>query len=48
MIQRGKQRSLPEILIELREDDPEFKQAISAQSYRASQVVAEPNELGAK
>lgn len=46
MIQRGKQRSLPEILIELREDDPEFKHAISAQSFRASQVVAEPQELG--
>jgi CRP/FNR family cyclic AMP-dependent transcriptional regulator len=39
MMNRGKQRSLPEILIELREDDPEFKQAISAQSFRAGQQL---------
>lgn len=46
MVHRGKQRSLPEILIELREDDPEFKQAISAQSFRAGQHVADPEQLG--
>jgi CRP-like cAMP-binding protein len=36
---------MPEILIELREDDPEFKQAISAQGYRAGQTIAEPSAL---
>ncbi len=46
MVQRGKQRSLPEILIELREDDPEFKEAISVQSFRAGQHVANPEQLG--
>ncbi len=46
MVQRGKQRSVPEILIELREDDNEFRQAIVAQSFRAGQVVAEPEGLG--
>ena len=46
MMQRGKQRSLPEILIELREDDLEFKEAISVQSFRAGQHVATPEQLG--
>lgn len=46
MVHRGKQRSVPEILIELREDDNEFRQAIVAQSFRAGQVVAEPEGLG--
>lgn len=46
MVQRGKQRSLPEILIELREDDPEFKEAISVQSFRSGQHVATPEQLG--
>lgn len=46
MANRGKQRSVPEILIELREDDNEFRQAIVAQSFRAGQVVAEPEGLG--
>lgn len=46
MFQRGKQRSLPEILIELREDDLEFKEAISVQSFRAGQHVATPEQLG--
>ncbi len=46
MANRGKQRSVPEILIELREDDNEFRQAIVAQSFRAGQVVAEPDGLG--
>ena len=36
---------MPEILIELREDDLEFKQAISAHSCRAGHVVAEPEAL---
>ncbi|HEX9117655.1 MAG TPA: Crp/Fnr family transcriptional regulator [Anaerolineae bacterium] len=45
MVYRGKQRSLPEILIELREDDPEFKQAITAHGFRAGQTVAEPEYL---
>lgn len=45
MVYRGKQRTMPEILIELREDDPEFKQAISAQGYRAGQTIAEPEAL---
>lgn len=46
MVYRGKQRSVPEIFIELREDDPEFKQSIVAKSFRAGQVVAEPEALG--
>ncbi len=45
MVYRGRQRSLPEILIELREDDLDFKQAIAAQAFRASQTVAEPEIL---
>lgn len=45
MVYRGKQRSVPEILIELREDDPEFKQAIVAHSFRSGQTVAEPDLL---
>jgi CRP/FNR family transcriptional regulator, cyclic AMP receptor protein len=45
MVYRGKQRSIQEILIELREDDPEFKQAITAQSFRMGQTVAEPDVL---
>ena len=45
MVYRGKQRTMPEILIELREDDPDFKQAIAAQGYRAGQTIAEPHEL---
>lgn len=46
MANRGKQRSVPELLIELREDDNEFRQAIVAQSFRAGHVVAEPEGLG--
>ena len=45
MVYRGKQRTMPEILIELREDDPEFKQAIVAQGIRAGQTIAGPDEL---
>jgi CRP-like cAMP-binding protein len=45
MMYRGKQRSVPEILIELREDDPDLKQVISAASFRAGQTVAEPEML---
>ena len=45
MTDRGKQRSLPQILIELREDDIEFKRAITAHSFRASQTIAEPDVL---
>ncbi len=45
MVYRGKQRTMAEILIELREDDPEFKQAISAQGFRAGQTVAEATAL---
>jgi CRP/FNR family transcriptional regulator, cyclic AMP receptor protein len=45
MVYRGKQRTMPEILIELREDDPEFKQAITAQAFRAGQTIAEPAVL---
>ncbi len=45
MVYRGKQRTMPEILIELREEDPEFKQAISAQGIRAGQTIAEPEAL---
>jgi len=46
MLSRGRQRSVPEILIELREDDLEFKHAIVAHSFRAAQTVAEPAALG--
>jgi hypothetical protein len=45
MTDQGKQRSLPQILIELREDDIEFKRAITAHSFRASQTIAEPDVL---
>jgi CRP-like cAMP-binding protein len=45
MMYRGKQRSVPEIMIELREDDPEMKQVISAHSFRVGQTVAEREEL---
>jgi CRP/FNR family cyclic AMP-dependent transcriptional regulator len=45
MVYRGKQRTVPEILIELREDDPEFKQAIVAQGCRAGQTIADPVAL---
>lgn len=46
MALRNKPRSMPEILIELREDDVEFKQAITAHSFRAGQTIAEPAVLG--
>lgn len=42
---RGKQRSVPEIMIELREDDPELKQFMVAHSFRAGQTAADPNAL---
>lgn len=45
MIFRGKQRSVPEIMIELREDDTELKQVLTAHSFRAGQIVAEPEVL---
>ncbi len=46
MMYQGKQRSVPEIMIELREDDPEMKQVIAAHSFRAGQTIAEPEQLG--
>jgi len=45
MMFRGKQRSVPEILIELREDDAELKQVIATHSFRTGQIVAEPEML---
>lgn len=45
MAYRGKQKSISEILIELREDEPEFKQTIAAHSFRAGQTVAESELL---
>jgi CRP-like cAMP-binding protein len=45
MAYRVKPKSVPEVLIELREDDAEFKQAIVAHSFRAGQTVAEPEVL---
>jgi CRP/FNR family cyclic AMP-dependent transcriptional regulator len=45
MITQGRHRSVPEVLIELREDDPELKRVITAHSFRAGQVVAEPEVL---
>ncbi len=42
---RGKHKSVPEVLIELREDDAEFRQAIVAHSFRAGQTVAEADVL---
>jgi len=36
---------MAEILIELREDDPDFKQAIAAQAFRSGQTVAEAGVL---
>lgn len=46
MAPNHKQRSVPQVLIELREDDPEFKQAIVAQSFKSGQTVADPTALG--
>ncbi len=45
MSNRSKTRSLPEILIELREDDPELKRVLTSHSFRAGQTVAEPDVL---
>ena len=45
MAYRGNPESIPELLIELREDDQEFKRAIVAHSVRAGQTVAEPEAL---
>jgi CRP/FNR family cyclic AMP-dependent transcriptional regulator len=42
---QSKYRSVPDILIELREDDPEFQRAIAAHSFRAGQTIAEPEVL---
>lgn len=42
---RGKQKSVAEVLIELRDDDVEFKKALVAHSFRAGQTVAEPDVL---
>lgn len=42
---RSKQKSVAEALIELREDDVEFKKALVAHSFRAGQTVAEPDVL---
>ncbi len=41
----GKHKSVPEVLIELREDDAEFRRAIVAHSFRAGQTVAEADVL---
>jgi CRP/FNR family transcriptional regulator, cyclic AMP receptor protein len=46
MVYHNKHKSVPEMLIELREDDTDFKQAITAHSFRAGQVLAEPHVLG--
>ncbi len=45
MALRNKPKSIPEVLIELREDDLDFKRALTAHSFRAGQVVAEPVAL---
>ena len=45
MLSEDRQCSLVEILIALREDDPEFRYSVSALSWRAGQVVAEPTAL---
>lgn len=45
MVSRDRQRSLVETLITLREDDPEFRYAISALSFRAGQIIAESDVL---
>jgi CRP/FNR family transcriptional regulator, cyclic AMP receptor protein len=45
MVYRGRQRSVPEIMIELREDDPDVRQHMVAHSFRAGQTVAEPSAL---
>lgn len=42
---QSKHGSVPEILIELREDDPEFSLAITAHSFRAGKIVAGPEVL---
>jgi CRP-like cAMP-binding protein len=45
VVYRGKPRSVPEILIELREDDEQFRQAMTTRSIAAGEVVAEPRVL---
>jgi len=45
MAHRGKYKSMPEVLIELREGDQEFEQAITAHSFRVGQTVADPDVL---
>jgi CRP/FNR family cyclic AMP-dependent transcriptional regulator len=45
MSYRGSQKSVAEILIDLREDDQEFKRAIVAYSFRAGQTVADHEAL---
>jgi CRP/FNR family cyclic AMP-dependent transcriptional regulator len=45
MSYRGNQKSVPEILIDLREEDQEFKRAIVAYSFRAGQTVADREAL---
>ena len=45
MAYRGNPKSIPELLIALREDDQEFKGAIVAHSFRAGQTVADPEAL---
>lgn len=45
MASEGSQHSAVEMLIELRQDDPQFRHAISTQAFRAGQAVAEPDVL---
>ena len=46
MVFKGKQLTMPEVWIELRKEDAELKQVITAHSFRAGQVIAESDVLG--
>lgn len=45
MIGEDEQQSILQILIELREDAPEFRQTMASRGYRAGQTVAEGEDL---
>ena len=45
MVYQGRPRSVLEILIELREDDEQFRKAMTTRSFAAGEVVADPQVL---
>ena len=45
MMYKGRRKTMPEILIELRKENSELRQAISARSFREGETVAGPDLL---